>query len=65
LSGIALFLIGAGYLNAKKGMTYRSVLWMFFMNLLLFGMSGLFDQFGNNFNIFQQVVGTALCLHWH
>lgn len=53
LSGVlALFLVSAGYLNAKKRMMYRSVLWMFFVNLLLFGMSGLFDQFGNNFNLF-------------
>ncbi len=53
LSGIlALFLIGAGYLNARKRMRYRSVLWVFFVNLLLFAMSGLFDQFGNNFNLF-------------
>lgn len=60
LSGmLALFLIGAGYLNAKKRMTYRSVLWMFFVNLLLFGMSGLFDQFGNNFNIFSTGSGNS------
>lgn len=60
LSGIlALFLIGAGYLNAKKRMTYRSVLWMFFVNLLLFGMSGLFDQFGNGFNIFSTSNGNS------
>lgn len=60
LSGIlALFLIGAGYLNAKKRMTYRSVLWMFFVNLLLFGMSGLFDQFGNNFNLFSTGNGNS------
>ncbi|MDN3692727.1 hypothetical protein QWZ06_10760 [Chryseobacterium tructae] len=53
LSGtLALFLIGAGYLNAKKRMTYRSVLWVFFVNILLFSLSGVFDQFGNNFNLF-------------
>ena len=52
ISGIlSLFLIFAGYLNAKKGMIYRTVLWMFFVNILLFLMSGLFDQFGSNLNI--------------
>lgn len=52
VSGIlSLFLIFAGYMNAKKRMTYRSVLWMFFVNILLFAMSGLFDRFGNDFNI--------------
>lgn len=52
VSGIlSLFLIFAGYLNAKKGMTYRTVLWMFFVNVFLFICSGLFDQFGSDFNI--------------
>jgi len=52
VSGIlSLFLIFAGYLNAKKGMIYRTVLWMFFVNVLLFACSGLFDQFGSDFNI--------------
>ncbi|QIY89636.1 hypothetical protein [Chryseobacterium gallinarum] len=52
VSGVlSLFLMGAGYLNAKKGMAYRSVLWMFFINLLLFAMAGVFDQFGKDFNI--------------
>ncbi|MGU3377075.1 hypothetical protein [Chryseobacterium sp. M5A1_1a] len=48
---MSLLLIIAGYLNAKQKMKYRSVLWMFFVNLLLFTMSGLFDQFGSDFNI--------------
>ncbi|MEG0925084.1 hypothetical protein [Chryseobacterium sp.] len=53
ISGImSLLLILAGYVNAKKKMTYRSVLWVFFVNVLLFIMSGLFDQFGNDFNLF-------------
>lgn len=52
VSGIlSLFLIFAGYLNAKKRMVYRTVLWMFFVNVLLFAFSGLFDQFGSDFNI--------------
>lgn len=52
VSGIlSLFLIFSGYLNAKKGMIYRTVLWMFFVNVFLFICSGLFDQFGSNFNI--------------
>lgn len=52
VSGIlCLLLIFAGYLNAKKGMIYRTVLWVFFVNVLLFLMSGLFNQFGNDFNI--------------
>jgi len=52
VSGIlSLFLIFAGYLNAKKRMVYRNVLWMFFVNVLLFACSGLFDQFGSDFNI--------------
>lgn len=51
-SMMSLFLIFAGYLNAKQKMTYRSVLWMFFVNIVFFVMSGLFDQFGNNFNLF-------------
>ncbi|MCP1299296.1 hypothetical protein NK356_08980 [Chryseobacterium sp. S0630] len=52
VSGIlSLFLIFAGYLNAKKGMIYRTVLWVFFVNVLLFACSGLFDQFGSHFNI--------------
>ncbi|MEN5307326.1 hypothetical protein ABE425_07395 [Chryseobacterium cucumeris] len=52
VSGIlSLFLIFAGYLNAKKGMIYRTVLWMFFVNVFLFVCSGLFDQFGSDFNI--------------
>ncbi|KAA2223662.1 hypothetical protein [Chryseobacterium sediminis] len=52
VSGIlSLFLIFAGYLNAKKGMIYRAVLWMFFVNVFLFVCSGLFDQFGSHFNI--------------
>ncbi|MBB6330691.1 hypothetical protein HNP24_001641 [Chryseobacterium sediminis] len=52
VSGIlSLFLIFAGYLNAKKGMIYRTVLWMFFVNVFLFVCSGLFDQFGSHFNI--------------
>lgn len=50
-SMMSLFLIFAGYLNAKQKMTYRSVLWMFFVNIVFFVMSGLFDQFGNNFNL--------------
>jgi hypothetical protein len=48
---LSLFLIFAGYLNAKKRMIYRTVLWMFFVNVFLFVCSGLFDQFGNDFNI--------------
>lgn len=48
---MSLFLILAGYFNAKQKMTYRSVLWMFFVNIVFFAMSGLFDQFGNNFNL--------------
>lgn len=48
---LSLFLIFAGYLNAKKRMIYRTVLWMFFVNMFLFVCSGLFDQFGNDFNI--------------
>ncbi|REC50235.1 hypothetical protein [Chryseobacterium pennipullorum] len=52
ISGVlSLFLIGAGYWNAKNKMTYRSVLWMFFVNILLFIMSGVFDRFGEDFNI--------------
>jgi len=52
VSGIlSLLLIFAGYLNAKKGMIYRTVLWMFFVNVFLFICSGVFDQFGSNFNI--------------
>lgn len=52
VSGIlSVFLMGAGYLNAKNKKTYRSVLWMFFVNLSLFAMSGLFNQFGEDFNI--------------
>lgn len=49
---MSLLLILGGYLNAKKNKTYRSVLWMFFVNILFFAMSGLFDQFGNDFNLF-------------
>lgn len=49
---MSFFLVFAGYLNAKQKMTYRSVLWVFFVNVLLFIMSGLLDQFGNNFNLF-------------
>ncbi|WP_114821077.1 hypothetical protein [Chryseobacterium sp. KLBC 52] len=48
---LSLFLVFAGYLNAKKGMIYRTVLWVFFVNLFLFVCSGLFDQFGSDFNI--------------
>ncbi|WP_277115142.1 hypothetical protein [Chryseobacterium sp.] len=48
---LSLFLIFAGYLNAKKRMIYRTVMWMFFVNVFLFVCSGLFDQFGNDFNI--------------
>ncbi|MDR3023091.1 hypothetical protein [Chryseobacterium sp.] len=52
VSGIlSLLLIFAGYLNAKKKMIYRTVLWMFFVNVFLFVCSGLFDQFGSHFNI--------------
>ncbi|WP_288375088.1 hypothetical protein [uncultured Chryseobacterium sp.] len=52
VSGIlSLFLLFAGYLNAKKGMIYRTVLWVFFVNVFLFVCSGLFDQFGSDFNI--------------
>ncbi|MGE8512282.1 MAG: hypothetical protein ACN6N7_06215 [Chryseobacterium culicis] len=52
VSGIlSLFLIFAGYLNAKKKMIYRTVLWVFFVNVFLFICSGLFDQFGSHFNI--------------
>ena len=52
VSGIlSLLLIFAGYLNAKKGMIYRTVLWVFFVNAFLFTCSGVFDQFGSNFNI--------------
>ena len=52
VSGIlSLFLMFAGYLNAKKGMIYRTVLWVFFVNVFLFACSGLFDQFGSDFNI--------------
>lgn len=60
LSGtLALFLIGAGYLNAKRRMTYRSVLWVFFVNILLFSLSGVFDQFGNNFNLLSTSGGNS------
>ncbi|WP_160137654.1 hypothetical protein [Chryseobacterium sp. c4a] len=52
---MSLLLVFAGYLNAKQKKTYRSVLWMFFVNLLFFIMSGVFDQFGNNFNLFSTV----------
>ncbi|MEJ5106572.1 MULTISPECIES: hypothetical protein [Chryseobacterium] len=48
---MSLFLMIAGYVNAKQKMKYRSVLWMFFVNVVFFAMSGLFDQFGNNFNL--------------
>ncbi|BAP32114.1 uncharacterized protein CHSO_3077 [Chryseobacterium sp. StRB126] len=48
---MSLFLILAGYINAKQKMTYRSALWMFFVNVVFFATSGLFDQFGNNFNL--------------
>jgi hypothetical protein len=48
---MSLFLILAGYINAKQKMMYRSVLWMFFVNIVFFAMSGLFDQFGNDFNL--------------
>ncbi|NIF04751.1 hypothetical protein F3J23_04785 [Chryseobacterium sp. Tr-659] len=52
VSGIlSLLLIFAGYLNARKKMIYRTVLWMFFVNVLLFICSGVFDQFGSHFNI--------------
>ncbi|PKF75606.1 hypothetical protein [Chryseobacterium sp. PMSZPI] len=52
ISGVlSLFVLCAGYLNAKKGMKYRSVLWIFFVNVFLFACSGLFDQFGSDFNI--------------
>lgn len=51
-SMMSLFSVFAGYLNAKQKLTYRSVLWMFFVNVLFFIMSGVFDQFGNNFNLF-------------
>jgi len=52
ISGIlSLLLIFAGYLNAKKRMIYRTVLWMFFVNVFLFICSGIFDQFGSDFNI--------------
>ncbi|MCS4300691.1 hypothetical protein [Chryseobacterium sp. BIGb0232] len=50
-AAMSFFLILAGYVNAKQKMTYRSVLWMFFVNVVFFAMSGLFDQFGNNFNL--------------
>ncbi|WP_106915495.1 hypothetical protein [Chryseobacterium aurantiacum] len=60
ISGImSLLLILAGYVNAKKKMTYRSVLWVFFVNVLLFIMSGLFDQFGNDFNLFSTAGGNS------
>ncbi|MGE8555818.1 MAG: hypothetical protein ACN6OB_18005 [Chryseobacterium jejuense] len=48
---MSFFLILAGYINAKQKMMYRSVLWMFFVNIVFFAMSGLFDQFGNDFNL--------------
>lgn len=48
---LSLLLIFAGYLNAKKGMIYRTVLWIFFVNVFLFVCSSLFDQFGSDFNI--------------
>jgi len=52
VSGIlSLLLILAGYLNAKKKMIYRTVLWVFFVNVFLFVCSGVFDQFGSDFNI--------------
>lgn len=50
-AAMSLFLILAGYINAKQKMAYRSVLWMFFGNIVFFAMSGLFDQFGNDFNL--------------
>ncbi|MBP2615201.1 hypothetical protein [Chryseobacterium jejuense] len=49
---MSLLLVLAGYLNAKQKKNYRSVLWMFFVNILFFIMSGVFDQFGNDFNLF-------------
>ncbi|MDM1557281.1 MULTISPECIES: hypothetical protein [Chryseobacterium] len=49
---MSLLLVLGGYFNANKNKTYRSVLWIFFFNILLFAMSGLFDQFGNDFNLF-------------
>lgn len=61
---MSLFLILAGYFNAKQKMTYRSVLWMFFVNIVFFVISGLFDQFGNNFNLLSTSGGTALFLPW-
>ncbi|SMO67647.1 hypothetical protein SAMN06265171_104330 [Chryseobacterium rhizoplanae] len=52
VSGIlSLLLIFAGYLNARKRMVYRTVLWVFFVNVFLFVCSGVFDQFGSDFNI--------------
>jgi len=52
VSGIfSLLLIFAGYLNAKKKMIYRTVLWVFFVNVFLLVCSGVFDQFGSDFNI--------------
>lgn len=50
-AAMSFFLILAGYINAKQKMAYRSVLWMFFGNIVFFAMSGLFDQFGNDFNL--------------
>lgn len=52
VSGVLTFLpVYAGYLNRKKNMTYKSVLWIFFINVFLFACSGLFDHFGGGFNI--------------
>ncbi|UCA61027.1 MULTISPECIES: hypothetical protein [Chryseobacterium] len=60
ISGImSLLLILAGYLNAKQKMTYRSALWMFFINVLFFVMSGMFDQLGSNFNILSSSGGDS------
>lgn len=56
---MSILLILAGYLNAKQNKTYRSALWMFFINVLFFVMSGLFDQFGNNFNILSTSSGDS------
>ncbi|AZB26737.1 hypothetical protein [Chryseobacterium bernardetii] len=56
---MSLLLILAGYLGARQNKTYRSALWMFFINVLFFVMSGLFDQFGNNFNILSTSSGDS------
>lgn len=60
ISGIlGILLVYAGYCNGKKNMTYRSVLWIFFVNAFLFLCSGIFDRFGGSFNILSAGSGNS------